>query len=221
MAKVGTETISVYHKDIAKEFKVNLMYNSDLKFHIEIPLEFYDIVHHLDNLVGLSIKKVKKSKDSDAFKYFVIAQTEVLCIGNMKKCLEYLIDKSIVQRNVIIVFYNPKDTCKYGNHIYNEEHPQIGLQFGLTYAVETCVGDKKIYSIYPEGGYIEGCVRKDRKELCLWNTASIIIPDAPENRAILENLYNAFIQLNEKLKSFTQTPEKLLEFIQSGVKLLS
>lgn len=221
MAKVSTQIIKTCQKDIQKEFKLNLMYNSDLKFHIEIPLEFYDVVHHLSNHTELSIEKVRKAKGSDIFRYYVTAQTEPLCIYNTKKCLEYLVDKSVVQRNVIIVFYNPKDLCNYNDHMYNEEHPQIGMQFGLTYAVETSVGDKKVYSIYPEGGYLNGCVRQNRKELNLYNKASTIIPDTPENRSTLENLYNAFILLNEKLKSFMQTPEKLLEFIQSNIKLLN
>lgn len=221
MAKVSTHTIKTYQKDIQKEFKLNLMYNSEFKFHMEIPLEFYDVVHHLSNHAELSIEKTRKAKGVNVFKYYVTAQTESLCLDNTKKCLEHLVDKSVVQRNVIIVFYNPKDLCNYNEHRYNEEHPQIGLQFGLTYAVETSVGDKKVYSIYPEGGYRNGCVLQNRKELHLWNTASTIIPDTPENRATLENLYNAFIGLNEKLKSFMQSPEKLLEFIKSNVKLLN
>ncbi len=62
---------------------------------------------------------------------------------------------------------------------------------------------------------------KNRKEINIWNSATTIIPDTPENRATLENLYNAFQGLNEKLKSFMQTPETLIEFIQSNVKLLN
>lgn len=224
MAKVGTHTIHVYQKDIQKDYKVSLMYNNDYRFHVEIPLEFFNVVHHLDEsiLTEYSIGKIYKKKyDYSNYKPIIFAHTEELALEKTKKCFEYLTDKAVIQRNVIIVFYNPKDLCQYNEHFYNEEHPQIGMQFGLTYAVETSVGDKKVYSIYPEGGYRNGCVMQNRKELRLWNKASTIIPDTPENRATLENLYNAFIQLNEKLKSFMSTPEKLLEFIQSNVKLLN
>ena len=222
MPKVSTQTIKAYQKDISKEFKLSLIYNSDLGFHIEIPSEFFEVVKHLSNLSELSIVRIAKSRNRvSEFKYFVVAESESLCVINTKKCLEYLIDKAIVKRDVIIVFFNPKDTCTYNEHAHNKEHPQIGMQFGLTYAVETSIGEKKVYSLYTERTWLNGNVQEFRKEIYLYGKASTIIPDTPESREMLESLYNAFVSLNEKLKLFTQTPESLLDFIQSKVRLLN
>jgi len=224
MGKVGTKIIETYQKDIQKEFRVNLMYNSRLKFHIEIPIEFEEVVLHISraDLMSMGIENILVSKAEKKYKHYVVAETESQCMEQTKKCLEYMIDKSIIQRDVIIVFYNPKDNVQYGNIVHNAEHPQIGLQFGLTYAVETSVGENnKVYSIYPKEGWRNGCILQNRKELNLWGKICTVIPDTLENRMTLEQLYNAFMQLNKKLTEFTKTPDALLDFIQSNVKLLN
>lgn len=227
MPKISNNPMSIYHKDIKKDYTIVVMYNQDYAFYAVIPPEFNDIVHHLSEpeCKELFIQKKYTTKrgyrDANA-KYdpVIAAPSEGECLSRMKKCLESFVDKSVQQRKVIILFYNPKDTTNYNEHKYNEHHPQIGMQMGLTYATETSVGDKKVYSLYREYEAF-GRTNADRKELNLWNKAATIIPDTPENRETLEYLYNALKLLNDKLASFTSTPEKLLEFIQSKVKLLN
>lgn len=226
MPKISTNEINIYHDDIKKALTIVVMYNQKFHFYAEIPNEFYSVVHHLpeDKLTELSIRIMHESKRwhsvNDPHKKIIVGDSESECLVKMKKCLEFLVDKSVQKRDVIILFYNPKDITNYNEHLMNNEHPMIGLQYGLTYAVETSVGDKKVYSIYTE---YEAFGRKNtnRRELSLWNKSSVIIPDTPHNRETLEQLYHALIALNEKLKSFTSTPEKLLEFIQSNIKLLN
>jgi hypothetical protein len=128
-------------------------------------------------------------------------------------------DKAIVQRNVIILFFNPEYEVRYGNHKHNESHPQIGCQIGLTYAVESCVGDKKVYSLYKSHEAF-GETKVQRTELSLWNKSVTIIDDTPANRAALESLYEAMNNLILKLKEFASSEEKLLGLIQSNIKLL-
>ncbi len=229
MAKVSTEIVKIYHKDIVKEFKVSVMYDDNYNFHIAIPEEFREIVHILDGsqMIDFNVrKKYKNKKDiilttANSYEPVVSSMHKESCLDDFKKVLMFLVNKSINQRDVIIVFFNPKDLCQYNDHFYNEEHPQIGMQFGLTYAVETSVGDDKVYSIYPEGGHYEACTIRNRKEIRLWDKAATIIADTPENREALEGIYKGLILLNEKIKGFTQSPEMLLAFIESNTKLLS
>lgn len=227
MAKVSTHTITVYHEDIHKEFKIGVLYNSDNGFHVEVPDNFREVCKHLsyDERQKKNIVTVYKTKRdqvfyNDNFKFYIKGITEQEVINNTISCFKFLITKSIVQRDVIIVFFNPKDNCLYNEHLHNKEHPQIGMQFGLTYAVESTVGENKVYSIYPEGGYRNGVTIQNRKEIRLRGDYSTIIPDTPENRITLETIYKGFITLNEKLKDITKTPDVLLEFIQSNQKLI-
>ncbi len=225
MTKISTNNISIYHKDIKKDFKVIVCYSTSHKFYIEIPKDLYDVANHEDETTRhkYNIKKIFKTKKytETNYKLVVCGITEDEVIINAELCIKFLLGKSIVQRDVIIVFYNPKDLCDYNGHHYNQEHPQIGMQFGLTYAVETTSGDKKVYSIYPKGGHMQGCINTNRKEINMHNRSGTIIPDTPENREKLESIYNTFIKLNETLTNILKTPENLLGFIQNNTKLLN
>lgn len=230
MPKISNNQITAYHKDIKKFFDIVVMYNQEHTFYAVIPNQFKSVVHHFDNdkmtELGIDIKYKSKSRrwrsdtNQEDYEYIVSDNSEGSCLSKMKKTLEYLVDKSIEQRKVIILFYNAKDECRYNNHLFNNEHPQIGIQFGLTYAIETKVGENKVYSQYRTIDWF-GEPREERTELNLWDSAATIIDDTPENRFTLEALYDAFVKLRDKLTSFTATPEKLLEFIASKQKLLS
>lgn len=224
MPKISNNSLPIHHKDIKRTFDIVIMYNQEYGFYAEIPSEFHEIVNHLSHedcqLLFISKKYAKKHSMDNKYTSIITSPMEGQCLGRMKDCILKLMDKAITQRDVIIVFFNPKDLTTYNNHVHNLEHPQIGMQFGLTYAVETSVGEEKVYSIYPEGGYVESCIRKERKEISLYDKASTIIPDTPQNRETLEKLYTAFVVLNERLKEFTSSPEKLLKMISSNTKLL-
>lgn len=227
MPKISNHRIQVLHKDIKEWYDITVMYNQEFKFYGVIPDVFNLIVKHLskDEMDKLNITKrfAKGSRSNsvnDDFDAIVYSTTEKECVQLLKDALLVLVGKKIVKTNVIIVFFNPKDNCQYGEMQYNKEHPQIGMQFGLTYAVETSVGDKKVYSVYTE---YETFGRKEvvRKEISLWNSSTTIIPDTKESRITLEEIYNAIHLLNTKLKEFTSTPEKLLGLIDSKIKLLN
>jgi hypothetical protein len=223
MPKISTNQIQLYHKDIKKNYDIVINYNQKVHFYTIIPDEFKEVVHHLDDELkdGYFITKLLKRKyDESTYSYVINASSESDCLERTKVCLRALTDKIIEKRNVIIVFYEPNDNMRYNNHLHNDEHPQIGLKFGLTYAVETSVGDKKVYSLYSKYEAF-GKMNTDRKELNLWNKASTIIPDTPENRVMLEQLYSNLDKLNKKLTEFTSTPDKMLEFISSNIKMLT
>jgi hypothetical protein len=222
MPKISNNSVLIRHKDIDKRYDIVIMYNQKQHFYSTIPNEFKDVVHHFSEkeMEELFIVENRIGRyDSKEYTAIIEAETEAECLFRMKECLKILVGKSIEQRNVIIVFYNPKDNCNYNDHRYNKEHPQIGLQFALTYAIETSVGDKKVYSTY-DSYEAFGETHINRHEMNLWNTASTIIPDTKENRKTLEQLYINLDKLNNKLKEFTSTPEKMLEFITTNVKML-
>lgn len=226
MPKISSNSISVYNKDIKKRFEVTVMYNQKYLFYAAIPVEFKDIINHLSeteridfNIVIDYKSKYERSANSP-YEAYVKADSEAQCLDRIKKVLEELIIISITKRDVIILFYNPKDVVNYNEHKMNNEHPMIGLQLGLTYAVETSVGEQKVYSVYEEYKTASYST-KERRQLNLYNKASTIIPDTPENRLKLEQLYEALRILNIKLSEFTSSSDKLLEFISGNVKLLT
>jgi len=223
MPKISNNSIKVFHKDIHKHYDIVVNYNQKRHFYAMIPLEFKEIVHHLSHEEQKSMfitEELKPPYGSKEYEQFIDDETEGGCLKKVKNCLEILIDKSINQRKVIIVFFNPKDNCNYNDHRYNHEHSQIGLQFGLTYAVETSVGDKKVYSTYTVRTYLHGEEFVDRNELRLYDKAATIIPDTKENRIMLEQLYTNLVILMNKLKEFTSSSEKMISYIENGIKML-
>lgn len=222
MPKISKNSIRVHHKDIEKLFDVDIMYNQRYKFYAKIPDEFRDIViHYSDNrLKELSLEKIYKGKYSSGdYSFAVCDSNEQDCLNKMKVCLKELIGESIEKRDVIIVFYDPRDITSFGHYKYNKKHPLIGYRFGLTYAVETKVGEDKVYSIYTEYESF-GRKKTNRQEINLMNERCIVIPDTHENREVLEALYSKMVELKDKLKEFTNTPEDMLQFIASGIKML-
>jgi hypothetical protein len=218
MPKIKEVEIRVSGKSMNRYFKVVLMYNSDESFYAAIPSEFNELFDSMkeDELNKFGARRLYKNKNMTSFSRIVSHTIEFGCIENMKQILSVFMDQTIVKRNVIILFYNPQQNTRYGGLIHNTEHPQIGLQMGLTYCVETLSGDKKSYNIYSKNAL----GNDTRTEISLWNKSCVVIDDTLENRIFLETLYEALDKLNNKLADFTSTPEKLLNLISSGQKLL-
>ncbi len=224
MAKIGKRSVTIYHKEMKRTFEYEMLYNSDHLFHAVIPSEFNDAFDHLNEteLKELSVKKWHKSKYNRESNYtrIVHAVNEGTCEAAMKKFIEAVMDSELKRRNVIVLFYNGKDECNYGDHQYNGEHPQIGFQIGLTYCVETTLGEKKVYNLFREETDLDGEKRTIRKEIRIINYHTTIIDDTPKNREFLENIYAKLGWLNKQLKEFTKTEESLLGLIESNQKLL-
>jgi hypothetical protein len=225
MPTISNNSVRVWNKEIDKTYDIVIKYNQKHHFYTNIPESFKEIVHHLtdDEREKMFIQElVKGPYGSNEYEQIISGETESECLGRIKDCLTVVVDKALVQKKVIIVFYDGADTVTYNNHRYNNEHPQIGLKFGLTYAIETSVGDKKVYSTYTtRRGIIDDKEIVERHELSLWNKAATIIPDTEENRNALELLYTNLNILNEKMKEFTSTPVRMLEFIATNVKMLT
>lgn len=223
MAKIGKRSVTIYHKEMKRTFEYEMLYNSDNLFHAMIPSEFNDTFDHLNEtqLKELSAAKSYKRKfNAGPYTRIVHAVNEGSCEEAMKKFIEAVMDSEIKRRNVIVLFYNGKDQCNYGDHQYNGEHPQIGFQIGLTYCVETTLGDKKIYNLFREEKDFDGEKRTIRKEIRIIDYHTTIIDDTPKNREFLENIYSKLGWLNNQLKEFTKTEESLLGLIESNQKLL-
>ena len=139
-------------------------------------------------------------------------KTEAALITKIKKFYEKELKDTTTSRDVIIVHFN-SPTTHYGGHAYNEEHPQIGLQFGLTYATEFVIGTEKSYSSKAKAGYGHGKFR-------IWDSDMTILDDTKENRAWLEQLYMALQNVETALTTITENNKTLQEFISSGQKLL-
>lgn len=222
MPKISTNKERLTIDGLSTLVDIVIMYNQHHRFYTVIPDKYKDTCNCLtqDQLSEFSLEQEYKSKTrgligNGEYKWIITDNNEHDCLLKAKKCLKHLICNEAQNEDVIILFYNGNAITTYNNHRYNTEHPQIGIQFGLTYAIKTHLGgDKAIY--YQRTG-IDG---KNRVELNLWNKSATIIPDTPENRAVLENLYEKMKNLNEQLKGFTKTPEDLLNLINSNIKLL-
>lgn len=224
MPKISKHSIKVFHKDIDKYFDVVVNYNQKLHFYITIPMEFTEALLTVaeKEMQELSIKKTySKGYANKDYSFIITSESEENCLKQAKTCFKVLMDKTLVQRAVIVVLYYPNDIIGLADHRYTKGFEQIGIRFGLTYATETTSGDKKIYSTYEEHDMF-GEKRIERKELNLWGkNSTTIIPDTPKNRQMLEKLYDNLMQLRNKLKEFTSSPETMLDFIDRGVKMLN
>lgn len=225
MPKISRNDMTIHHADIKKYFEVEIMYNQENLFYAKIDPSFDELFDHATHAKLNEFKATRFYKSSryrltnGPYSRIVKGDTESECLSNIRKFYEHFLTETIQKRDVIIVFYNPKDTTNYQQHKYNDAHPQIGMQFGLTYAVETTSGDKKVYNQYKTfDSFGEQIIQ--RTELSLWNKASVIIDDTPGNREFLEGLYKALFTLNEKLAQFTATPDDLLNLIANNQKLL-
>lgn len=219
MPKISNNRIKLYHQDVEEYADVVIMYNSKDKFYSVFPESFSDIIHHLPE-EEMKRLKIEKSWSKNTKGLIIIkSDSEEGCLSDMKKALTGLIDKRIIKREVIMVFYKSDDKYYYHDESYNVKHPQIGMNFGLSYATETSIEDKKVYSMYRERE-VFGENRIDRREINLYNERVTIIPDTPQNRETLETLYDGFQKLNNKMKELTETPDSLVAFIDSNLKIL-
>lgn len=228
MPKISTNNIRIYTKKINEDFSIEVHYNQDNLFYAVLPERLNEAWDHLTEEqkkeFGASqyFKSMRDRMNGTNFKRIVSAANEGECLIAMKKVIESLIVSSIITRNVIVVFCNPKDNCQYGSFQENEHHPQIGVQFSLTYAVETRVGNgKNVYNIFKTYTGLRDEVETTRRELNFYGPNYTVIDDTPENREFLENVYSKLVALKDALKEYTQTPESLLQLIASKQLLIS
>jgi hypothetical protein len=226
MPKISTNETKICHKDIDVRLKIVIMYNQKWSFYSIIPEEYKDAIQLLskDDKKENKLREMylgKFPKHGEEPKYIVHAENEYDCLNQAQAVIKVLLTNVVKKRDVIIVFYNPKNRSNYNNHLYNKEHDQIGLQFGLTYAVESSVEDKKVYSMYTEVYSHTKEKEYKRDELSLWNESATIIDDTPKNREMLEALYTSLHTINTKLTEFMKSPDALAEFIKVGMKALA
>lgn len=222
MPKISKNNIEIRTSDINKYYDVVVHYNQSNLFYSEIPHEFSEIVNHLEDkeLTDLFMYKEKiKGTSPSRYRFIITAGTETECLTKVKECLSVLVPKNIKKRNVIILDCNTLNSGFLTNPPQTD-FPKANLSLELIYAVETFLDNKKVYSQYRTYDAF-GEQRVQRKELHFGRANITIIDDTPENRAALENIYNAFILLRKKLSEYTQSPEKLMELINSNIKLLN
>jgi len=142
----------------------------------------------------------------------ITEKTEEALIAKAVKFYEKELEQTTSSRKVIIIHYS-SPTTSYGNHHYNEDHPQIALQLGLTYAVEFTIGDEKSYSTDAKAKY-------GRTKFRMWDNGTTIIDDTKENRKWLETLYAALKNVETALDTITENESTLQKFIASGKNLL-
>jgi hypothetical protein len=195
----------------AMQIKVEIWYNEGIFFS---PLrdEYYSKYEGFEpeqlEKFGLDFREINRSKSMIC----IIGRTEAELEADMIKFYEKEITSSTSSRKVIIIHYSSPNTS-YGSHHYNEDHPQIALQLGLTYATEFTIGDEKSYSTPAKGKYGRGKFR-------IWDNGTTILPDTKENRAWLEKLYAALKNVETALDTITENESTLQKFIASGKNLL-
>jgi hypothetical protein len=116
------------------------------------------------------------------------------------------------------MFFVPDRGGHFNTHVYNPEHPQQSLIFGLTYAEESDLGGNKSYTIKEEYEEYDGTPKIKRTDTRIWDEGSTVIDDTPENRKVLESLYEKLERLIKSLKEFTKNENVLLQFIENSLK---
>jgi len=213
MPKIKTTSLRVAPEGVVNSMivKVEIWYNEGV-FFSPLREEYYAKYEGFESeqleKFGLTFREVNRSKSMIC----IVAKTEGELEADMVKFYEKEILSSTSSRKVIIIHYS-SPTTSYGSHHYNEDHPQIALQLGLTYATEFVIGDEKSYSTQAKGRYSRGKFR-------IWDNGTTIIDDTKENRKWLETLYAALKNVETALDTITENNETLQKFISSGQKLL-
>lgn len=217
MPKIKSITISVCSKKISyprfhdkQHFKVNIFYSEGVFYS---PLE-EEIGKKYINLDEADLKKrgIGTTKVKSDFILSINADSEAKLVEKLNLFYSEEIDLDTSSRPVILIHYE-SSACQYGDHFYNEEHPQTNIRLGLTYATEHRIGKSLSYSSEARG------YRKQKFRI--WDNAEItVIDDTPENRKWLDSLYLSIRNVEEALDTLTRDKDKLLQVIKSGVKLL-
>lgn len=166
------EVISI--KGLKMHFDIPIMYNQSNHFYYRIPREFDEMVILLDDEVrrALGIRSYYKSRfNTEGF--MVSRSNESECLSAAKTALGKILESKPETDNVIILLYDGDSTVSYGGMKYDDEHPQIGLKMGITYAIRTRLGDQVMYyqPAGPEG--------KHRREVRIWKSSCTVIKDTP------------------------------------------
>lgn len=225
MPKISNNRIEVRHEERREHFDIEINYNQDHHFYAVIPSAFdkaFDLMTEEDRkkyYAERSYKSKRAAFNSDReYKRIISAPTEAEALSRMKVLCKHLISHELRVRNVIILRYREANTNYHGER-YNHEHPQVGMMLSLLYCKESSMaGGKPQY-------YTEREIGIDRRKVTesvsmTWENNARVIDDTPENRAFLENLYGAFVQLKKKLDEFCGSTEALLELIASNQLLL-
>lgn len=218
--KSYTKTVSNGKSEIRLDYDV--MYNQDHHFYIEIPKVFEETFSLMprDQLKPFNAETVRMGRAYG--KQIVSSFSEAGVLGHFHDIIKHLLSSTTEERPVIMLFY--QDTGgSYNSHKYNDEHEQLGLLFGLTYAIEIalpgggkkyCV-EHKVKNLFVKEGEPE--FRVNREFFSPWSCP--IIDDTPENRAKLDSLYIGFKNIKIALESLSKTSESVLNFIENSTQL--
>ena len=214
MPKIKTTSLRLTPKGVVNSIhiKVEIWYNDGV-FFSPLREDYYAKYEGFDSdkleKFGLDFREINRSKSMIC----ISAKTESELEDEIVKFYQKEIESTTASRKVIIIHYSSPNTS-YGSHHYNEEHPQIALQLGLTYATEFIIGEEKSYSTTAKGNY-------SRSKFRIWENGTTIIDDRKENRKWLESLYAALKNVETALDTITENNETLQKFISSGKKLLT
>lgn len=221
MPKIRTATIRLTPKGVvnATNIRIEIWYNegiffSPLRDEYQTKYEGFE-PEQLEKFglttrekFGLTTREINRRKSLIC----LTAKSEDELEKKIVKFYEKEIEGTTNSRKVIIIHYS-SPACSYGTHYYNEEHPQIAMELGLTYATEFTIGTEKSYST-------PGHPRHHRGKFRIWDSGTTIIDDTKENRQWLETLYAALKNVETALDTITENNETLQKFISSGQKLL-
>lgn len=227
MAKIRNVYIRVDNEDIKKSFNVNITYSAkEKRFEIILPDELKQVVigftHQENHDKGLRYKPDYRGNGMDRLcgDYYVIGDTEVLVESKAIEVFTFLNNQQVKRRDVIVIDFQDYDNRHYRDN-YNQEHPKIGMQFGLLYCTETKSGEsgKPNYTITKtyNGGLNNEFSKVRSKDFA---SSAVVIDDTEANRLFLENTYSLLSRLINQLSEHCKTPEAILQLISSNQKLI-
>lgn len=224
MPKIANHVIKIHGEKITESYKVEINYNSSEGFYIRVPEILLPAYSHLtdqDKITHNASFFYKRKMDHYNGKGtpIVSGDSEANVCENARKLFLKLAQSAITERPVILIFYEDKETGR--NHHTTQGFDPTGLEFGLTFCIETSVagGDPVYYEYTERERFGEPVI--DRRAIHVWNSNCTIIDDTPGNKEFVINLYKALKELRTKMKNFTSTSEKFLQLIASNQKLLN
>lgn len=187
MPKVGKETI--HYRERKKHWAVDLYYNRSTQFYFKIPDELTGMVESISS----EQRKERRIFLDQYDNWIVDGSTESELIKNATEAFKFLFNTTAKERDVIVILFSDENNMTFGSHQYNKEHPLLSIRMGITYCKEYDVNGEKSYIMTDED------FPSRNKKISIMGGYSSVINDTPENREIVEKVYEALIKTGRKL----------------------
>jgi len=217
MAKVGIEHFTVYSSGSSRNtinVSADVMFSKKDGFYIVVGRQFVPFCEgqgqESRNELGIHIIRTGGSyhgASDGVATYRVSGSTYENTLDLYKRLCRQSLDSMIEKSNVILVFYGSEK--EQNNRPRETYFPKIGIEISFCYCQKKTVNGQNpnYYELVKDHWNPEKM--NENSVSFPWHMKPIELPDTPENRAWLEDLYKKLETLIGKMGEIMATPEDL------------